>query len=598
MKALELKNRLGIFIYYDEMPGIKKYVSYLLKEIKKVVNKLIIVVNGEIIETDLWDLQQYTRDVFIRENRGFDGGAYRYIICEVLGKEKLYGYEQVILVNNSFYGPFVSMTKIFDKMEKQQLDFWGINSYFCEGIRPFVESYFLVIESKMLHSLDFWTFWLELEPDVEVITEIIHNFEWRFTWYFEDRGYCWNVYTDKTDERREDVALDIYRNPYSAIQKIHLLILKRKAFEQNEMRKRVCNETARALDYLYYETKYNIDYILQDIRKKYGEESGLNFDYVFDTQGNISGYEYGIALVCIAHKENVSYIQKKLSEGLLNCDYYILVQNDEKKYVDNINIYLIRDQNSGVKLIENISKKYRYICYIQDKIYCSEMSWILPQMEIDYIFANLVANNTYINKIIRVLEQKEYLKGIFWKQDKNMFWISSQLLSNILRLINRKKDWVEHVGEYAIAYIGEIGASWGTVMCAESAATEINKQTYELSCICRRFGFNNVEKLIAREYKLNEVIKFCKMNDLVYIYGAGTYARHILEELFFRGVTVKGVIVSDGQPKKERLYIYPIYYLSEIEITPEVGVIIATKLRKEIRKNLQRRGCERVLAVT
>lgn len=598
MKISNLKNRLGIFAYYDEIPGIKEYVSYLLNEIKNVVSELIVVVNGEIAEADLRTMKEYTTKVYRRENRGFDGAAYRQIICEVLGQEKLYEYGQVVLVNNSFYGPFVSMVDIFEKMEKQQLDFWGINSFFREGIRPYVESYFLVVESRMLHNQDFWDFWVKLDTDVEVLAEIAHNFEREFTWYFADRGYQWNVYTDKTEEMRKGEALNIYCNPYSAIQKIHLPILKRKAFEQSKIRKCICNETARTLDYLHYETYYNIDYILKDIRTRYGKELRLNYDYIIDTQGKIYGHENEAALICIAHMENVGYIQKKLLEDLIGCDYYILVQSGEEKYIEHLNIYSFRDQNYGVKLIKNISEKYRYICYIQDRLHYSEESLLLPQMEIDYIFANLLGNNTYINKIIEVLEQKGYLKGIFWKQGKNMFWIRSQLMSDILRLIEMREDWIEYLGECAIAYIEENDGLWGTVMCAESAAVEIAKHTYELNCICRRFGFNSVDRLMAREYKLDEVVKFCKMNDVVYIYGAGTYARHIVEELFFRGITIQGILVSDGQPKEDNLYIYPIYYLSEIEITSETGVVIAANWRKEIRQNLQEKGCKKILAVT
>ena len=87
MGTSDLTNRLGIFIYYDELPGIENYVIYILKEIKTVVNELIIVVNGKIAEVDLQLLGKYTSNIYRRENRGFDGGAYQYVICEVLGQD-------------------------------------------------------------------------------------------------------------------------------------------------------------------------------------------------------------------------------------------------------------------------------------------------------------------------------------------------------------------------------------------------------------------------------------------------------------------------------------------------------------------------------
>ena len=76
--------RLGIFVFYDKNGIVGKYVEYLLTEIKSVVDDLYIVSNGILTSISKEIFLINTNNLIERENRGFDGGAYRDVLCDVI----------------------------------------------------------------------------------------------------------------------------------------------------------------------------------------------------------------------------------------------------------------------------------------------------------------------------------------------------------------------------------------------------------------------------------------------------------------------------------------------------------------------------------
>ena len=71
------QSRLGIFVFYDVNTVVNDYVIFLLNSITEVVNELIIVVNkGNGLGT-LKELSNFTSYLYVRENIGYDGGAYK-----------------------------------------------------------------------------------------------------------------------------------------------------------------------------------------------------------------------------------------------------------------------------------------------------------------------------------------------------------------------------------------------------------------------------------------------------------------------------------------------------------------------------------------
>ena len=118
-----MENRLGIFVMYDSDEIVDEYIIYLLNDIIKNVSHLVIVCNGKLQEESLEKLKRYSTDLFIRSNFGYDAGAIKDVFTTFIGWENIYEYSEVLIINNSCYGPLYPLENIFKQMEKKKLTF-------------------------------------------------------------------------------------------------------------------------------------------------------------------------------------------------------------------------------------------------------------------------------------------------------------------------------------------------------------------------------------------------------------------------------------------------------------------------------------------
>lgn len=119
--------RRGIFVFYDANGIVDEYVEVLLKSMEEILTNLLIVINGEIKLDSLLKLGKYADRIFFRENKGYDGGAYKDVFLNFAKDDKWESWDEVILFNDTFYGPLFSWSEIFDKMSKVDVDFWGLS---------------------------------------------------------------------------------------------------------------------------------------------------------------------------------------------------------------------------------------------------------------------------------------------------------------------------------------------------------------------------------------------------------------------------------------------------------------------------------------
>ena len=251
--------RLTIFSFYDEDGVVYPYISYLLKELKLISTRLIIVVNGILSDEGKNIFESFTSEILLRQNKGFDCGAYKYVLCRYLPYETLQNFNELILCNDTFFGPFYSMTDIFEKISK--CDFWGLN--YVKGY-PFtcLQSYFYVFGEKIIKDGELLRFFENyIDENEEDIKEIYGTFEDGISCYLNSKGYEWNSFVYGGN-------WDIYRSGDIAIEKCGVPILKKKFFKR-------CKNPANlyhALDIIRKMGYYPVELIINTIRQKYDVE--------------------------------------------------------------------------------------------------------------------------------------------------------------------------------------------------------------------------------------------------------------------------------------------------------------------------------------
>ncbi len=280
--------RLGIFLFYDACGIVDQYVTYLLEHFSGILQKLVIVVNGSIKPDEKVKFQCFTRHMLIRENRGYDAGGYKDALISYLVQETWTDWDEIVLFNDTFYGPLYSWKTVFGEMKLRDVDFWGLSR--CPGgkfpdgghIPPHIQGYFLVCRRPLFLSQAWKQFWEEL-PYPETFREAVENFEIRFSTYFLQCGFMAGAYTDP-------LHTPYGGNPYvdhlwELIRSRRMPVIKRKAFL-------LCGheQIQKTLDYIGQNTEYDIR-VMYDHLCRLQEEGLTDMFPPFDTDRIESFYK-------------------------------------------------------------------------------------------------------------------------------------------------------------------------------------------------------------------------------------------------------------------------------------------------------------------
>lgn len=272
-KGIGTYKRLGVFVFYDEMGIVDDYVEVLLNSMLTVLWELIVVVNGSITDAGYQKLRKHTHRVYIRKNQGYDAGAYKDTFTEFLAEDSLGRWDEIVLFNDTFYGPFYPWEDIFQEMEDDSIDFWGLSrfpegNYFPSGkeIPGHAQGYFLVCRKPLFLSDAWREFWTELGYP-KTYQEAIENFEIYFTQYFSGKGYLNKVFTDNG---RIDMANS--ENPtmwcFDDLICNHCFpIIKRKVFCLIHL-----DAVGKTIDYIKDNTDYDINLISKHLERLYKEK--------------------------------------------------------------------------------------------------------------------------------------------------------------------------------------------------------------------------------------------------------------------------------------------------------------------------------------
>lgn len=248
--------RLAIMSIYCRNQVVDRYVFYYLDSLVKVVNKLVIVVNGSIQYESRKQLERYSANIILRENKGYDIRAFADVIGYTTLNE-LGVYDEVIYTNDTCLGPFVPFEDIFSQMDARECDFWGLN-YIAHGFASHLQSYFLVYRKKVFCELK--DYLQKIENSIITKDDACARFEYGFFAYLIRRGYKFDYYTSTG-------MIDIYQYPDVAIEEYGLPILKKRSFASSYNNSRRWRRIEKSIQCI---CDYDIDMIKDVIQNEYG----------------------------------------------------------------------------------------------------------------------------------------------------------------------------------------------------------------------------------------------------------------------------------------------------------------------------------------
>lgn len=101
-----MNKRLTIYMTYNKNGIIDDYIVYMLKQLVNVSSDIIVVSNKKLKQREKEKIG-FVSECIERDNEKFDVGAYSQVIKELYDKRQIYEYDELVLINDSVFGPFL-----------------------------------------------------------------------------------------------------------------------------------------------------------------------------------------------------------------------------------------------------------------------------------------------------------------------------------------------------------------------------------------------------------------------------------------------------------------------------------------------------------
>lgn len=322
---------LAVMSIYDAEGVIDDYVVFYLDSLKKVVDRLIVAVNGKLTDEGEEKLSALTKEVYIRPNIGFDFGAYKDVLENYLQPEELCCYDELVLCNDTCYGPFVPFTEIFTQMRRTDAELWSIN-YVEDSLLPHFQSYFLNFrgETAIKLAMNF------LREKVDAgNTELLQacGYEHGLSEVILSSNIKTDYYTSKVQGFHN---LDIYGAPDYAMEILNYPMLKKKAFSKNLALQDNCR---RALQIIAQRKNYPVSYILKNVARMYHRDFSYALCNKYQTE--IKFFERNcvstqdVIMFCKKHKKIYLY-----GNGLMSFQFLARFE----QYIQDFVGYIVSDE--------------------------------------------------------------------------------------------------------------------------------------------------------------------------------------------------------------------------------------------------------------
>lgn len=634
--------RLAILLLFDELGIVDEYKYFLMQSLVKQVEQLYVVCNGKLEPNARKRILNITKKLYVRSNEGFDAGAYHDCLSNWIGWEKLNEYDELILLNDTFFGPVYPLNKLFDEMENRDVDYWGItqhqgynsNQYNC-FIPRYIQSYFISFRRSMLCSDEFREYWENLNIEKCSISKkyLILEFSVGLTSFFSERGFHWETYIDAAEYESEysynqyeyigEILLREYKLPF----------LKKRIFISSHPDVAIVDDTRKIVEHLEKYTDYDTNLIWQSILRTYhlnDLNKSLHFQYMLPKSKNTA--LEGNTQVLIVEENDTQWLKEikrtvpehsidKLNHGTFSekilfyigefpflCilsdslqDFYGASIPGKLSYREMVMDCLL----GNVESVKEIFKKEKHIGLISPPYSFHGYAYATLYHKWQSIFSRtqriLDAFNVYVpcNK----KEIAFVYGGTAWVRSKSLQWLLSYR-HELISLENHMGGEFAETFLLLLPYLVQQGGFHsgtvtsqrvGEILLANYSGVLQEMLGYDSLVTNGKSSFRHLRHRTL-QYSIRE---FCRKYKKLYIYGGGVQARSVAEQLKKIGIDFDGFVVTDGKPKQKELMKKTVFYAKECAISDEsVGVILGLdeKYKPEVLTYLEQLGAKNIYA--
>ncbi len=149
------EKNLCLFSHFDKYNCIDAYVLVYLEGLLEQGYDIVFISTAEnLAPSEVKKVSTLCRDVIIKENKGYDFGAWQTALTYLA--DELNRYDSLLLCNDSVYAPLFDLNEMFSKMHGHY-HFWGITDSY--EVSHHIQSYFMVFSKEVIHSRVFEQIW-------------------------------------------------------------------------------------------------------------------------------------------------------------------------------------------------------------------------------------------------------------------------------------------------------------------------------------------------------------------------------------------------------------------------------------------------------
>ncbi len=197
--------RVALFAAFSASGRIPETTLLLLRGLREVCDEIVFVMGSPLVPGEEEKLRGLVRAAVLRAHDGYDFLSWKIAREKALSLGLLDSgsTDELVVVNDSCYGPVLPFAGAFATMQDRSCDFWGLtaNAGFA-GVRH-LQSYFLVFRRRVLDGPELGAFFNAVEP-LGNRWRVVLRYEVGLTTALSAAGYAWDSLVPRSfaDEHR------------------------------------------------------------------------------------------------------------------------------------------------------------------------------------------------------------------------------------------------------------------------------------------------------------------------------------------------------------------------------------------------------------
>jgi O-antigen biosynthesis protein len=180
------RRRIAIFASYSDDNTISDHVVYYLSELRKVVDAIVFVSDNPLLPCELEKIEHLVVHQINGRHGEYDFGSYKRGYLHAKQAGLLDKYDELILCNDSCFGPVSGFSTLFDVMSRKECDFWGITE--SNQFVYHLQSYFISLSAAAFRHNSFDRFLTDVTRH-DTVQDVIFNYELKLTGLLVREGF-------------------------------------------------------------------------------------------------------------------------------------------------------------------------------------------------------------------------------------------------------------------------------------------------------------------------------------------------------------------------------------------------------------------------